>query len=243
MSIGGAAGAGGTFQAGDFVMLGDCLLGGMPADQQNITFFRNLTAAALDLGIAGSVGSGLLGSQFFSCFPSGVEFDWYGTDGDPPTVIFYKVLPDDAKKNAIRVPLLESFFGVPSITVNINGCYLNAIIDSGSPITILNENAAKEVGVEIKSLADGNDVQIKGVDDAVVGISRSSEGASITIGGIQLGTVKSVCVGDLPGLSFVSNFVSGGGPQVLLGLDALRRMYRMILTKDEVWFEPLPEKK
>ena len=41
---------------------------------------KNLAAASLDLGIASKLSSdGLLGIPFFSSFPAGVEFDFFGT--------------------------------------------------------------------------------------------------------------------------------------------------------------------
>lgn len=51
----------------------------MPADYQNVTFMKNLAAASLDLGIASKLSDGLLGIPFFSSFPAGVEFDFWGT--------------------------------------------------------------------------------------------------------------------------------------------------------------------
>eukprot|EP00579_Thalassiosira_antarctica_P026038 CAMPEP_0202015266 /NCGR_PEP_ID=MMETSP0905-20130828/31536_1 /ASSEMBLY_ACC=CAM_ASM_000554 /TAXON_ID=420261 /ORGANISM="Thalassiosira antarctica, Strain CCMP982" /LENGTH=353 /DNA_ID=CAMNT_0048575381 /DNA_START=42 /DNA_END=1099 /DNA_ORIENTATION=+ len=235
LSVLGSAGAGGSFQAGDIVMLGDCQLGGMPEGQKNITFMRNLTAASLDLGIASSVGGELLGTSFFACFPAGVEFDFYGTDGDPPSMIFYygQTLPEDAKENAFCVSLEESFWGVPSITVNINGINLRAIIDTGSPITIISPNAAGEVGVgrQKSKQEEGSFLKIKGIDNETVDLSRSLSGASISIGNISFGNLETICIGDLPGLSLASDLSSTPDPQfqVLLGLDVLRRMYRMIL--------------
>jgi hypothetical protein len=88
-----AAGLGGSLRGGDYMLLGDCRLAGMPPGQ-DFLFMSNLTAAALPY--ASPVGQGVLGLSFFECFPAGVEFDWYGTDGDPPTIIFYTgdQLPD-----------------------------------------------------------------------------------------------------------------------------------------------------
>ena len=105
LDILGSAGAGGSFQAGDIVLLGDCKLGGVPPDQQNVKFMKNLTAAALDLGIANAVADGLLGVSFFQSFPEGVEFDWHGTDGDEPTVQFWRMLPELPSKTPSVCPL------------------------------------------------------------------------------------------------------------------------------------------
>lgn len=258
LSLLGAAGAGGSFEAGDIVKLGDCQLLGLPEPQQ-ITFMTNITAAAVNLGIAESVGGGLLGASFFHSFPAGVELDWYGTDGDPPTVIFYygKDLPEDAKKNCIGVTLeKESFFGIPTIMVNINGIDVRAIIDTGSPITIISPTTARQIGIQTEMESSINDddasknsssrsmIRIKGIDDRLLGLSRTFEPVSISIGNsVPLGNLSTVFVGELPGLSKASIYSSAPYPQVLLGLDALRRTYRMIvrLPKNELWFEPLPE--
>ena len=253
LSIIGSAGAGGSFQAGDIVMLGDCQLSGMPTEQANVTFMTNVTAASLDLGIK-SIGCGLLGTSFFECFPAGVEFDWYGTDGDPPTMIFYygKHLPDDAKKNAFCVPLEEeSFFGVPAITININGVNLRAIIDTGSPISILSPKVAEKAGLEIIKYASafehedhGPFIKIRGIDQGTVDLAKASK-ATVCIGDISLENVQTLFIGELPGLAMASNFTTYKGPQALIGLDILRLTYRMILrlSEKEVWFEPLKDRK
>jgi len=243
LSILASAGAGGSFQPGDFVMLGDCQLGDMPKDQPNITFMTNLTAAAIDLGVANMFSNGLLGSSFFQCFPAGVEFDFHGTDGDPPTIIFYygQSLPDWAKNNSLCVPIEEYWCGVPTIVVNVNGINMRAIIDTGSPITILSPNAARQVGVETAIFSKRIPFTTRGIDDAGINLSPSKNGASISIGNIALGSVESVCVGDLPGLSLAGKLSDSDCPQMLLGLDALRRTYRMILRlpHNEIWFERL----
>ena len=170
------------------------------------------------------------------------------TDGDPPTMQFYygDTMPDAAKKNAFCIPLEESFWGVPTIKVNVNGVDLKAIIDTGSPITILNTDAAEKVGIgntlSKEEEEDTSFLVVKGVDDDNINLIRSKNGASVSIGDFSLGDIH-VCVGNLPGIAFASSLSSSAEPQVLLGLDALRRTYRMILStpKNEVWFEQLPE--
>jgi len=225
-------------------VLGDCRLSGMPEDQEKVIFMKNLTAASLELGI-GSIGDGLLGTSFFECFPAGVEFDWYGTDGDPPTLIFYygSNLPENAKKNAICVPLEnDSFFSVPTVTVNINGFKLKAIIDTGSPISIVTPEAAKEARLE--RMADSNEstsaVKIMGIDHGVLDLARANN-STVSIGDLSLGTVKTLFIGELPGLALASRFDGSKGPHALVGLDILRRTYRVILrlSAREIWIEPL----
>ena len=240
----GTAGAAGSFEAGDIVLLGNCTLGGMPADY-NQKFMCNMTAASIDLGIATKVCVGLLGVPFFSSFGA-VEFDWWGTDGDPPTIQFYysKVLPDFALKN--KIPLEESFFGIPQITININGHYLRAVIDTGSPITIMSIEAAEIIGMDDQSLSRDEQketsIEIKGIGDDSVNLLQTT--CDFSIGTIKLENLL-VCVGDLPGIAMASEMSSVPCPQVLLGQDVLRRTtYRMILSlqTNEVWFEQMPEK-
>lgn len=242
LSILGSAGAGGSFQAGDIVLLGDCRLSGMPENQRSKIFMTNMTAAAMNLGIGSSVGGGMLGTSFFKCFRGGVEFDWFGTMGDPPTLIFYyDSLPDNAKTNASCVPInTEEFFGVPTVSVNINGKELRAIIDTGAPITILSPTVANELGI----LKKEGTIKIKGIDDGdAMGISRSVDGVELSIGDIQL-KLDTIFIGELPGLAMASNLLPEcNRPQVLLGLDALRRTFRIILSlsKEELWLEGLPK--
>lgn len=242
LSILGSAGAGGSFQAGDVVLLGDSRLSGMPENQRSNIFMTNLTAAAMNLGIASSVGGGMLGTSFFNCFRGGVEFDWYGTDGDPPTLIFYfDSLPDNAKENASCIPInTDEFFGVPTVSVKINGKELRAIIDTGAPITIISPTVATEVGISKKE----GTIKIKGIDDGdAMGLSKSMDGVSLCIGDIKL-KLDTIFIGELPGLAMASNLLPEcNQPQVLLGLDALRRTFRMVLrlSKAELWLEGLPK--
>ena len=238
LSLLGSAGAGGTFKAGDIVMLGDSRLSGMPENQSNNTFMTNMTAAAMSLGIANSVGGGMLGSQFFHCFQGGVEFDWYGTDGDPPTLIFYHSLPDYAKENASCVPLTtDEFFGLPTVSVKINGKELRAIVDTGSPITIVSPSVASDIGISKRDEM----IKIKGVDDgAIMGMSKSLDKVSLSIGDVKI-NLPTIFIGELPGLTMASKLLDSHQPQVLLGLDTLRRTYRLILRmpEGELWLEEM----
>jgi hypothetical protein len=77
-----------SMMGGYFYSLGTrCQLVGLPPEQQEFIFLRNLSAVSLTK--ASPVGHGILGQMFFRSFPAGVEFDWSGTDGDPPTLIFH----------------------------------------------------------------------------------------------------------------------------------------------------------
>jgi predicted aspartyl protease len=241
LSIESSAGVGGPFQAGDIVLLGDCHLARMPKEQSNVVFMTNLTAAALDIGLASAVGRGLLGTSFFECFPAGVEFDWYGTDGDPPTVIFYygRHLPDCAKKDAFCVPLdCDSFFGIPVINIGINGVYVSAIVDTGSCISIVSPETARSVGLERLKV----NAEVMGIDKEMVTLVKAAN-ATVTIGNASFADVNTMFIGELPGMSLAGG-VGTRVPQALLGLDVLKRMYRLILrlSENELWFEDMHDK-
>lgn len=256
----GSAGIGGTIQPGDVFELGDCELNGLPPEQTT-TFMKNLTAASI--GHSTPVGDGLLGLNFFLSFPAGVEFDWYGTDGDPPTIIFYygKELPkmNNVQKGLVRVPLKLLPVGLLSLTVNINGKDMPALLDTGSPITVLNQEAADLAGIEIAPAASVEDsknprsrpqaygdenLMVGGVDGTPVNLYRSVSKVPIRAGKVSLGEGP-IYVGDLPGLRIIGSMTGAKLPAVVLGLDTLRRSYRMILraSANEVYFEELSEKK
>lgn len=263
LNILGRAGVGGTFDSSDQALyrLGDCRLSGMPAEFSKVTFMTNLTVASLPF--PGPTGAGLLGLPFFGSF-SGVEFDWHGTDGDPPTMVFFFYdVPDLAKNNTKRLEIDMSLL-VPALDISVNGVELRAILDTGSPLTIFSEEAARITGVAVVDSEDlvdplaidsaprreslGDDVlTIGGVDGNHLSLHKSK---SCTIK-IQSGDVSfgsgSVYVGNLPLFSmmesqqFPFNSSNSSRPSIILGLDALRRTYRMILriSSGEVWLEEL----
>lgn len=236
--------------AGDLYKLGDCQLHGLP---QNRTFMTNLMAAALPY--ASPVGEGLLSLIFFQSFAAGVEFDWYGTDGDPPTLIFYlgKQLPPEAKRNMIRVPLQPvNQVGLFTLIIQVNGVEMLAILDTGAPITVLSQEAAKLAGIEKGGPpAEHPALKISGVTGNPIDVQVSNDPVSIRAGSVDnsvsLGEGR-VCIGDLPGMKIIEEIAATDRDHknmatVVLGLDFLRRAYRMTLRapQNEVWFEELRE--
>jgi len=246
-----SVGVGGSSAPGDIYQLGDCCLDGLPADQ-SFTFMRNLTAASLP--IATPVGDGLLGLGFMFSFPAGVEFDWHGTNGDPPTMIFYygSTISKEVIKGMTQIPLERLAGQILSLKVYVNGVKFPALLDTGSPITVLNPQAAKEAGIDIvkettlehkkqKQTVGDNILMVGGVDGGRVELHRSASPVSVSAGqNVSMGEGY-VYVGDLPGLALVGGLGDTAPPAVVLGLDYLRRTYRMILcvSENEVWFEEL----
>lgn len=152
-------GAAGAISGGDTFMLGDAQLDGLPKDE-SFTFMQGLTASALP--VASPASAGLLGLYFFNCFQGGVCFDWGSSSAVPvpsdpasntafPSVTFYSDKNDmggalDGLKRAPIKPLPVS--NLPSVELQINGQAVPALLDTGSPITVLNAEAARLAGVE-----------------------------------------------------------------------------------------------
>jgi hypothetical protein len=136
LALVGSTGEGPHQKAGNLCSLGDCILAGLPPP--SISFMKNLSAAALSY--ASPVGVGLLSLSFFHCFPAGIELDWFGTDGDPPTIVFYygKTIPSDVGTDMRCVPLQPLVGGVLSLNIAVNGVEIPALLDTGSPISVLN---------------------------------------------------------------------------------------------------------
>lgn len=143
-------GAGGAIQGGDTFMLGSAELEGISKEEQ-FTFMEGLTASALP--VASPAAAGLLSLAFFHCFEGGVEFQW-GSEGVPPSVTFYGDGESDSLLESMtRVPIDEQPVSrLPAVEVTINGVTFPALLDTGSPITVLNAQAAEQAGVKTVQL-------------------------------------------------------------------------------------------
>ena len=145
----------GMITGGDTFVLGDAQLEGIGGDN-SFTFIQNLSASALP--IASPASAGLLSLAFFHCFEGGVEFEWGSPtkflDGmlqNPPSITFYgendnmhHILKDMTRVCIHPIPVTQ----LPSVIIEINGVQMPALLDSGSPITVLNSKAASQAGVE-----------------------------------------------------------------------------------------------
>jgi len=158
----GGVGSGGTISGGDTFLLGDCELDikindSKPSEDDNavaeddepepFTFMKRLTASALP--VASPAAAGLLGLAFFYCFEGGVEFNWRSNKQQTPSVLFYGSEKHLNVDDLTLVPfesLPESM--LPSVTLIINGKEIPALFDTGSPITVINQVGALEVGIE-----------------------------------------------------------------------------------------------
>mmetsp|Transcript_6738 Transcript_6738/g.16449 ORF Transcript_6738/g.16449 Transcript_6738/m.16449 type:complete len:472 (-) Transcript_6738:103-1518(-) len=175
VSSSGPMGGGETYILGDSELEQAKVLGESDEVDSNepFEFMQNLTAAALPVVNPGS--AGLLGLAFFYCFEGGVEFNWGSQamqpsgneqrladgmvtesklgDQSSPSITFYGKNDDSQLQSSLAeltrvsidpIPLTQ----LPSVQLEVNGVEMIALLDTGSPITVLNEQAAKAAGIQ-----------------------------------------------------------------------------------------------
>jgi hypothetical protein len=257
-------GSAGVISGGSTYMLGDSQLDGVGED---FTFMQELTASALP--IASPAAAGLLSLAFFNCFEGGVEFDWGSAqvmeDGMqiPPSVTFYGQVDNNFSKildSMTRVPIQSvPVTNLPSVTIKVNGIEMPALLDTGSPITVLNKKAAQQAGIETVELpsqsketknpfaaaanrfkeaqatsqaaARGDVLTIAGTQGRPVNLLKSISKAQVALVGDSEVSFgdSNVYVGDIPGLAALSGIGVQSPPAVVLGMDVLRRHPKMLL--------------
>jgi hypothetical protein len=260
-------GAAGVISGGNTFLLGDCELDGLPKTEDPFIFMKELTASALP--ISNPASAGLLSLAFLQCFPGGVEFIWglvqEGKIVEFPSVVFHadeSLLPGNMQQvNITRIPVTQ----LPSVTVFINGFKMPALLDTGSPITVINHQAAKLARVQTFDIPDlqkslnpfakvsnsfkvaqavgkGEVLQLASNDGIPINLVKSTEMISIDVEGsdekpLAFGESR-IFVGDLPGLAALNGIGVDSPPAVVLGMDVLRKRPRMWLRaqQNEVWF-------
>ena len=257
-----AAGMGGSFAPGSLVVVPNAVLANMPPEQGDITFIHNLTVAALPRASPPPT-AGILGSSLCAMFPSGVEFDWFGTDGDPPTFCFYFY---EEGRNATTTGMtqipIQQIMGLFVVTITVNGKDIPALLDTGSPITVLTQDAARQAGLEVAKddadddtpssapqLGNHHHVKVGGIDGRPMEVMRSaSTSVQVQVGNVSLGQGP-VYIGSIPAFSILQQVMPDISdtttPSAILGLDFLRRAYRMMIvaSRHEMWLEELDETK
>ena len=250
----------GAFAGGQTCRLGNAELEEVP---EVSPFVTGLTAAAVPMPMAG-----VLSWAFFQSFDS-VEFAW-GKDKDgkvpeKPSATFYGATFDDVFKGKKCVPIQPiEVCQLPSVTIRVNGAEMPALLDTGSPITVLNAKAAELAGIETAHTAADFDDHVPDVAGKFDEATASSCGKLLSImglGGERINLHKTpekvhvelptrdvdavdfgsghIFVGDLPGLALLNGLGVESPPAVVLGLDVLRQRRTMMVRapSNEVWFE------
>lgn len=260
-------GASGVMKGGDTYLLGACQLEGLSNGEEPFTFMTDLTASALP--IASPVSAGLLSLAFLQCFQGGVEFVWGrfedGEMTEIPSVTFHgdnsRSIEALQRVPITRIPITQ----LPSVTIKVNGVEMPALLDTGSPITVLNSQAAVAAGIATVNLPSMNEqtnpfskmaasfkvAQAAGRGDVLqladghgqlVNLVKSLEKVEVEVVGdgkdaIDFGS-SNLFVGDLPGLVALGGLGVDSPPAVVLGMDVLRKRPRMWLRaqQNEVFF-------
>ena len=265
--VAGGVGAGGEIGGGATYMLGRCELADTPKAERFV-FMTGLTATALP--VAAPAAAGLLGVPFLNSFAGGAEFVWGtqlptepGTAGGatPGTLNLFGDVAGTAKLQAglmsVSVRALPGS-GLPSVMLKVNGVLIPALLDTGSPITVLNAAAAKAAAIgeapptpdEVSSnpftmfgqaikagmAASKAETLVVGGATGPVQLLRVKEGVTLSLGDADFGGGE--CrpyVGDLPGLAALNGLGASAGPAVVLGTDVLRTRPRLWYTATRVY--------
>jgi len=181
-----------------------------------------------------------------------------------PSLTLYGELPGTAglSEGLEEVPsrLLEN--GLVCVTIKINGVEIPALLDTGSPITVLNPAAAKAAGIEMaeeepdqgsmnpfakaaswfKQGADMTQAMQTG-DVVMLGggtmLRKIPEKADIALGAAELGQGRPY-VGNIPGLAALDSITgtsmgTAAGPAAILGSDVLRQRKKLLLRDGKVF--------
>lgn len=245
----GGVGAGGAIGGGTTFLLGDCELD-LP---ERVPFMGGLTASALP--VATPAGAGLLGLPFLFSLPGGVEFRW---GGDAPGLSLFgdSLGSEDLTDGLCEVEarqLPES--GLVACTLTVNGAAIPALLDTGSPITVLNDAAARAAGISVAPPADASsagpfaelkaaaararaaakgDVLTIGGAGGPVSLTKVPEPVQIALGDADIGLGRPY-VGELPGLAALGGLGADAGPAAVLGADVLRQRARLVLRDSRVF--------
>mmetsp|Transcript_77714 Transcript_77714/g.155630 ORF Transcript_77714/g.155630 Transcript_77714/m.155630 type:complete len:443 (+) Transcript_77714:119-1447(+) len=158
---GGVGASGALASGGTTFMLGDAQLADVSTSER-ITFMGGLTASALP--VASPSAAGLLGIAFLFSFPGGFEMRWgnqtataasaaYHAEQQQetvtPSITFFGDLvgTDRVTRGLAQVPARQLESGLVVVTLCVNGVEVPALLDTGSPVTVLNAAAAKLVGL------------------------------------------------------------------------------------------------
>lgn len=223
----------GSIPGGETFLLGDTQLDGMGPD----LFMTELTASVLPVV---NPTAGVLSLAFLQCFLGGVVFDWENLQ--------FQFLGEatSLEKDGFRMIPIERqpITQLPLIRITINGVELMALLDTGSPVTIVHPDAATKANIEVQNesnksrnpfaslFAESNSqvLTIMGSDGKPTKLYPSKNPVEIAMFGQSV-----VYVGQVPGLAALDKQVKS--PDVILGTDVLKKIPKMILRaqQNELW--------
>jgi len=288
----GGVGAGGALAGGTTYLLGTVEFGDLPA-KERFKVMTGLTASALPVAspaAAGILGLPFLfsfrgGIEFIwgRASPSPAQspgllggarrprslFDKEEgtpvTPGDLPAITFFgdmKGIPQ-VTAGLHEVPCEQLPSGLVKVDLTLNGVVVPALLDTGSPITVLNAAAAKATGLQVleapredlgsnpfkglmngfkeaREAASGEVLRIAGAAGQPIELRKGPPATFASLGKADL-LHSSVdqqplrCyVGDFPGLTALGGLGDGAEPAAVLGQDLLRRFGRLVLTDNRV---------
>jgi len=277
----GGVSAGGALAGGTTFMLGTAQLNDLPKAER-VDFLSDLTASALP--VASPSGAGLLGLGFLFAFPGGVEFCWgspaaaaappsggstptapaasvpAGEVGETPAFTFFGGMggTEGLTDGLSCVPATQLESGLICVTMRVNGVEIPSLLDTGSPITVLNTAAAEAAGVQTMpaeqagsnpfakakakakaaldaaaAMTSGEIAMIGGANGPVM-LRKIPEKAPIALGDAEIGSGRPY-VGELPGLAALGGLGADAGPAAVLGTDVLRQRQRLVLQDGKVY--------
>lgn len=224
----------GSISGGETFLLGDTQLDGMGPD----LFMTDLTASVLP--VANPAAAGVLSLAFLQCFPGGVEFDWEGRQFQ-----FFGEMISLEKTDFQMIPIeRQQITQLPLIQITINDVELTALLDTGSPITIVHPDAARKANIEVQNEANKSKnpfaslfsesnsqvLTIMGADGKPTKLYPSKNPVAVTMFGESV-----LYVGQVPGLAALDKQVKS--PDVILGMDVLKKIRKMVLRaqQNELW--------
>lgn len=261
----GGVSAAGALAGGTTFMLGTAQLNDLPKGER-FDFLSNLTASALP--VASPSGAGLLGVGFLFAFPGGVEFCWgdaaaaaspngAATGGAAPSLTMFGDTSgtESLTDGLCEVPARQLESGLVCVTMSVNGVEIPSLLDTGSPITVLNAAAAEAAGIEMPppedaagmnpfakakaametaaAMASGEVAMIGGANGPVT-LRKIPQKSPIALGDAEMGSGRPY-VGELPGLAALGGLGAGAGPAAVLGTDVLRQRRRLVMQDGRVY--------
>jgi len=249
--------AGGALGSSNNYALGPVQLNDLPK-RDRFPLMNDLVVSALPVPAPPGVG-GILGLGFLLSFGGGIEFAWGdsapGSQDSPPALNLYADPKDasDLSASMEEVPVRQldaAAGGLLVLTMVVNGVKIPALLDTGSPATVLNAAAAKLAGIEMPvepdqssmnpiakakagfdfaaSMASGEMVMMAG-DNGPATLRKTPNAIPISLGGAVIRDVRPY-VGEIPGLAALPGLAAKGAPAAILGTDVLRQRKRLLIA-------------